>query len=108
MNYKNLKDEAKTEQWLKENGLNSVLLTTIQIASAVLQARMIATNIIKQHGRLLSHTEVCVLNKFLQESSSKKMCGKITTNMCFKVMNIATQVNRKVFKAHKKLNKTSL
>jgi len=36
MNYKNLKDEAKTEQWLKENGLNSVLLTTIKIASAVL------------------------------------------------------------------------
>lgn len=108
MNYKNLKDEAKTEQWLKENGLNSVLLTTLQITAAVLQARMIATNTLKQHGRLLSHTEVCVLNKFLHESSSKKMCEKITTNMCFKVMNIGSQVNRKVFKAHKRLNKNSL
>lgn len=108
MNYKDKKDDEKTEKWLKDNGLNSALITTIQIAAAVLQARMIATNTLKQHGRLLAYKEVCALNKFLQESSSKKMCEKITTNMCFKVMNIATQVNRKVFKAHNKLKKSSL
>lgn len=101
------KDDAQTDEWLKDNGLGCLFQITLQLSASILQARMIATNLLKQNSRLLSHTEVAVLNKFLQASSSKKMCEKITSSMCFKVMNIGTHVNRKTFKAHKQIKQKS-
>jgi hypothetical protein len=105
MNYKDKKDDAATDAWLKQNGILNVFHQTLQMSVSVLQARMIATTLLKQHGRLLQHNQVMVLNDFLQASDSKKSCEKITNKTCLKIMNIGTDINRKIFKAHKRLGR---
>jgi hypothetical protein len=103
MNYKNKKDDAATDAWLGENGILGVFHQTLQHGVSVLQARMVATNLLKQNSSLLSHAEVAALNNFLQISSTKKLCNKVTSHMCFKIMNIGSRINRGLFSSHKKL-----
>ena len=71
--------------------------------SFTLHATRIATNILKHDAKLLEQNQVHTLQTFLQAAQGKDR-NKITQGQCFKIMNIGTQINRKLFKkvkAHK-------
>ena len=92
---------AETAVWLKENGLNTELFADIQLH--LVQAQKIATNILKYHAQHLGHNEAYSLNNFLLAMRNRKKREKLTTASAYKVMNIGNAVNRKLFKAHKKV-----
>jgi hypothetical protein len=93
------KDHLDTQQadaWLRSQGLSADDFTNLDLL--LLQAQQIAHNCLKHHGRLLDHSEVQVLNKFLQclKKKSRRRC--ISPAQAYKVMNIGTCLNRRVFK----------
>ena len=93
------------KQWAADMGSNAkrVFVDNMDL----LHATRIATNILKHDARLLEQNQVHVLQAFLQAAQGKDR-NKITQGQCFKIMNIGTQINRKLFKqvkAHKKNHK---
>jgi len=95
----NYKAEKQATEWLKENGLNEKNFASIELHLA--QAQMIATNLLKHHAKLLGHNEAATLNNFLNAMAFGSKRKKLTAGSAYKVMNIATAVNRKLFKAVK-------
>ena len=93
--------DNQTSTWLKQNGINPKHFASAN--TQVLQAQKIAYNVLKEHGRLLRHNEAATLNNFLRLANNRKLRERITVGQCFKVMNIGTAVNRKLFKAYKAL-----
>lgn len=91
--------DNETNKWLQQNGINASTFTKTRIK--VLQAQKIAHTLLKEHGRLLSQNEAATLNNFLRAANNHKLRDKITDGQCYKVMNIGTTVNRKLFKAYK-------
>ena len=96
---KTQKAEKQAKNWLKENGLNNDYFADIELHLA--QAQKIATNILKNHAKLLGQNQAHTLNNFLLAMNSKKKRAKITATHAYKVMNIGNAVNRKLFKAYK-------
>ncbi len=94
---------TNTNYWLKQNGLKPELLTAVDVE--LLQAQKIAHNLLKHHARLLGMNQAATLNNFLNAMTFGNKRRRITKQQCYKVMNIGTEVNRKVFKQHRLLNK---
>ena len=89
------------KQWAADIGSNAKRVFADNIE--LVQATRIATNILKHDAKLLEQNQVQVLQAFLQAAQGKDR-NKITQGQCFKIMNIGTQINRKLFKkvkAHK-------
>jgi hypothetical protein len=100
MNAKDFQQTNQTNQWLKTNGVN---VAHIYVGTAELfQATKLATNTLREHGRLLQHNQANTLNNFLQATRNYKKRNKITQGQCFKIMNIAKQAQRLCAKLHKK------
>lgn len=99
-NYESIK---LTNNWLRDNGIDPEILSDLNLQ--ILQAQMIATNILRHHGRLLERNEAESLNNFLKASRNGKLRQKLTLTACYKVMNIGSAVNRKIFKKHRQENK---
>ena len=92
MNKTDSQQRQKTNNWLKTNGVN---VAHIYVGTAELfQATKLATNTLREHGRLLGRNEANTLNNFLQTTRNFKQRIKITQGQCFKVMNIAKQAQR--------------
>ena len=96
-----IKSEKQTAIWLKENGLNAEHFADIDLH--LVQAQKIATNILKHHAEYLGKNEAHSLNNFLLAMRNSKKRAKLTTASAYKVMNIGNAVNRKLFKAYKKV-----
>jgi len=90
------KAEKQTAGWLKQNGLNVEYFADIKLY--LVQAKKIATNILKNHAKHLGQNEAHTLNNFLLAMNSKKKRARLTTAQAYKVMNIGNAVNRKMFK----------
>jgi len=100
MNAKDFQQTKHTNHWLKTNGVN---VSHIYVGTAELfQATKLATNTLREHGRLLQHNQANTLNNFLQATRNYKKRNKITQGQCFKIMNIAKQAQRLCAKLHKK------
>lgn len=95
------RDTKRTDQWLKSQGLSADCF--VNMDSILLQAQQIAHNCLKHHGHLLDHREAKVLNHFLQCLNKKATRGRIKPAQAYKVMNIGTSLNRRVFKQYKQL-----
>ena len=93
--------EQLIKKWATDIGSNAKRVFADNID--LVQATRIATNILKHEAKLLEQNQVQVLQAFLQAAQSKDR-NKITQGQCFKIMNIGTKINRKLFKklkAHK-------
>ena len=89
------------KQWAADIGSNAKRVFADNIE--LVQATRIATNLLKHDAKLLEQNQVHTLQTFLQAAQSKDR-NKITQGQCFKIMNIGTKINRKLFKkvkAHK-------
>lgn len=87
--------DKQLNKWARENGISPKQLFVDDLS--LLQAIRIATNLLKYDARYLNLTQIKKLNDFLQIASSKDR-SKITQGQCFAIMNIGTQINRKLFK----------
>lgn len=97
--FKNIKDQLKTEAWLKSKGIG---INQIYVGTAELfQAQSLATTTLRNHGALLEQNQAAVLNNFLRTARSSKR-DKITQAQCFKVLNITKQAQRKLAKLTKR------
>jgi hypothetical protein len=93
--------EQLIKKWATDIGSNAKRVFADNID--LVQATRIATNLLKHDAKLLEQNQVQVLQAFLQAAQSKDR-NKITQGQCFKIMNIGTKINRKLFKklkAHK-------
>ena len=93
--------EQLIKKWATDIGSNAKRVFADNID--LVQATRIATNLLKHNAKLLEQNQVQVLQAFLQAAQSKDR-NKITQGQCFKIMNIGTKINRKLFKklkAHK-------
>lgn len=93
--------DKQTDKWITDNGLDTKTFNATDIE--ILQARKIAHRLLKEHAKLLGQNEAAALNNFIRAVASSKNLGKVTLGQCYKVMNIGTAVNRKLFKAHRKI-----
>ncbi len=98
---KTRKSEKQTKEWLKDNGLSADYF--VDVALHLAQAQKVAANILKYHAHLLEQNQAHSLNNFLRAVRSSKLRPRITATHAYKVMNIGNAVNRKLFKAHKKV-----
>jgi len=94
--------DSHTDYWLKTNGLKPENFSVEP--KWLVQAEMIATNLLKHHGKLLEQNQAHTLNNFLRQTKSAKR-RDITERTCYTVMNIGTKINRKIFKANRQLKK---
>lgn len=99
----NYQAEKQTDNWLRQNGLDPNKLTEFRLH--LLQAQMIATNLLKDHAKLLGQNEAASLNNFLKAMRNGKQRRKLTLKSCYKVMNIGKDVNRKIFKTNRQLKR---
>jgi hypothetical protein len=95
----------QTNTWLRDNGIKPKQFSDWDIDTNLLQAQKIAHNLLKHHAKLLGQNEAATLNSFLVAMSSPRTRRKLTKASCYKVMNIGTSVNRKLFKQHKNIGK---
>ena len=87
--------EQLIKKWATDIGSNAKRVFADNID--LVQATRIATNLLKHDAKLLEQNQVQVLQAFLQAAQSKDR-NKITQGQCFKIMNIGTKINRKLFK----------
>ena len=92
MNKRDFQQTQLTDRWLKSNGVN---IAHIYVGTAELfQATKLATTTLREHGQLLANRQADTLNNFLQATRHYQKRNKITQGQCFRVMNIAKQVQR--------------
>jgi len=104
--YKNYKDDALTADWLRDIGLNEKTFNTISLN--VVRAQTMAHTLLTQHRTLLSNSQFHSLTAFEQACGNKRERQRITDTFCHCVMNINTNINRKLFKQHRKLIKANI
>jgi len=104
--YKNYKDDALTADWLRDIGLNDKTFNTTNLI--IVRAQTMAHTILSQHRALLSNSQLHSLTAFKQACGNKLDRQRITDTFCHCVMNINTNINRKLFKHHRKLNKPNI
>jgi hypothetical protein len=104
--YKNFKDDALTSDWLKDMGLNDKTFNTTKLH--VVRAQAMAHTLLSQHRAILSNSQIHSLTEFEQACSTKRTRERITDAFCYCVMNINANINRKLFKQHRKLNKQNI
>lgn len=103
--YKNYKDDVLAADWLRDNGLNEKTFTTDKLNTA--RAQTMAHTLLTQHRALLSYSQLQSLTTFELACGNKRERQRITDAFCHCVMNINTHINRKLFKQHRKLNKST-
>jgi hypothetical protein len=105
MNFKDIKQRKKTDDWLANNGVNVAHIYAG--TTELFQATKLAAATLKDCGRLLEQNQAHTLNNFLKATRSVRTRDKITQGQCFKVMNIAKQAQRKSAKLDKQHTKAT-
>jgi len=96
------KADKQTAEWLKQNGWDEKSFTVIELP--FLQAQQVAHSLMKYHAALLNETQTELLTTYLKDIKHKAKRQTLTATKAYKVLNIGTSINRKVFKAHKAIN----
>jgi hypothetical protein len=102
-NYKNFKDTALTADWLRDKGLNDKTFSTAKLN--VVRAQTMAHTLLTEHLALLSNSQIQTLTAFQQTTATKRDIQRVADAFCQAVMNIHTNINRKIFRQHRKLNR---
>lgn len=101
--FKNFKDDALTADWLRDVGLNDKTFNTAKIHAV--RAQAMAHALLTQHLGLLSDRQIQTLTTFQNETATKRGIQRVSLAFCQCVMNINANVNRKLFKQHRQLNR---
>jgi len=89
-----------TDAWLRSKGLNAQTFAT---ESTLVQRAVITVKMLQRaHAELLKNRDAHTLNEFLRAAAGTRTRARITHSFCYKVLNISTAVNRKLFAAQMK------
>jgi hypothetical protein len=100
-----VKAAEQTSAWLKQNGISPKQFEDWSLPTYLLQAQLIAQNLLKHHANLLGQNEAASLNNFLRAMGNGNTRRKLTQAQANRVMNIGTATNRKLFKQYRQLNR---
>ncbi len=100
INRKQTADTWAADSWIRDQGFT--LKAFGQTEGKILQAQQQAHQILKHHPYLLDENQRRVLVAFHRKFFNDKRRKQITTEAAFKVLNISTKINRKLFKAYRK------
>jgi hypothetical protein len=97
--------DKPANEWLADNGLCAKQLLNTELA--VQQAQRIAYNLITHHHQLLSSQQITQLNQYIKAASYYNSRIRIQRQTTYKIMNIGSCINRKLFKQNRKLKNQS-
>jgi hypothetical protein len=101
--HRDTKHTREADKWLSSNRLDAKTLTT---ENTLVQRALITANTLqREHALLLKRGDAYTLVEFQRAAATQRTRAKITDSFCYKVLNIQNSINRKLFKAHRKLNK---
>lgn len=90
----------QADAWLSSKGLNA---QTFAAESTLVQRAVVAAKTLqREHAALLKSRDAATLVDFQRAAAGKRTRAKLTEGFCYKVLNISTAVNRKLFAAQKK------
>ena len=98
------KDTYQADKWLHEIGLNANTFPDIHIK--LLQAKRQAHAIINHHLDLLTSEQRTTIEHFQRLMRGKKTRKHLKPNAANSVLNIASKINRKMFKQHRQTQAT--
>lgn len=102
INHQQQRDTQSANSWLKQQGVKP---KDVHVGfTELFQATKLATNTLKQHGRLLNAEEANTLNRFLLRSGSKARAS-ISLGQCWAVMNIAKATLRRAAQRNKQVQR---
>lgn len=101
--YKNFKDDGLTADWLRDKGLNDKTFSTAKLNAV--RAQTMAHTLLTQHLQLLTNSQIHSLTAFQQATANKRDLHRVSDSFCKCVMNINANINRKLFRQHRKLNR---
>ena len=87
--------DHKTNQWLKNSGINPSNLITSSLL--VLQAEKTA-NWLVQHGLIEKSEDEKTIKVFMNAAKSPRSRQLITDSQSYKVLNLGTKARRKLYK----------
>lgn len=93
--------EKAANRWLAENGLCAKLLLKLELE--IQQAQLVAHSLIKHHSALLNEQQLLTLKKFLKSSYHYNTRIRLSSKQAYKILNIGTAINRKIFKQNRRL-----
>jgi hypothetical protein len=102
----NYQAEQQTANWLKQNGMDEKSFTVIELP--FIQAQQVAFALMKYHAELLDDDQTAFVCSYLEDIKNKAQRKKLTATKAYRVLNIGTKINRQLFKAHKKADKSLL
>jgi hypothetical protein len=100
--YKNKKDEQKTNKWLADNGISEEALKDAKIWQ--LSAQKVAAGLLKHHIDDLSESEIQMLMGFSMMMENRRMRAKLSSHQSYVIMNLGKRINRKLFKKIKQIH----
>ncbi len=96
-----------TDKWLKSVHITPKFLANTEIETEFLFAQRDAETLLREFSSYLDVRESYVLCNYLKRLKNAKLCDKLPINAANQVLNIASKVNRKLFVAHKQLEKNN-
>ena len=96
---KQTQSKLATEKWLKSTGFNTATFNNQN--PKLLQAQKTAHTLLTQHQNLLTTEQTKTLRDFKRRVGNTKLCNKLKPEAAYPILNIATKINRQLFKQYK-------
>ena len=96
-------DTLQTDKWLSSNGFDVNTFSSTHIK--LLQAQQQANLILNEHQHLLTQEQRRTLENFKTIMAHKRKREKLKPSAAFPILNIASKINRQLFKLVKTPNK---
>ena len=93
--------EKPVNEWLAENGICVRLLLKLDLE--IQKAQRVAHNLLKHHADLLDARQLSTLQQFLMAADHYNTRIRLGKRQAYKILNIGTAINRKIFKQHRQL-----
>jgi hypothetical protein len=96
-------DTAEADRWLASQGLSASSFQSTPVR--LLQAQRQAHVLLEQHGALLSQEQREKLETYQKRMADRKSRSRLKPKAANEIMNIATKINRQLFKQHRELTR---
>jgi hypothetical protein len=103
INQRSRQDHLTTDDWIQAQGLSTSTFNTTPLR--LLQAQQQAQQLITHHGNLLNSSQRHTLEEFIRQMSQPKTQRRLKAAQANPVLNIASKINRQLFKQHRQLKK---
>jgi len=97
--YKDVMDDALAADWLRDNGISLAMFSTVD--TKLLQAQQCAHILLTQTRHLLTTEQIITLQAFTKRTAIKRTRASLNPKHAYPVLNIATKINRQLFKLNK-------